>query len=79
MRVIIIIIDLGLGLIVMNITSFSIVFYSEYRTVNEVVKCIKSFIRKCGTPLQRELFDFGTEYFVQTIKQFCDAGPLRES
>lgn len=49
------------------------------RTVNEVVKCIKSFIRRCGTPLQRELFDFGTDYFLQTIKQFCDVGPLRES
>jgi hypothetical protein len=69
----------NLSFIIINITSFSIVFYSEYRTVNEVVKCIKSFIRKCGTPLQRELFDFGTEYFVQTIKQFCDVGTLRES
>jgi len=47
-------------------------------TFNDVIKCVKSFIRKCGTPLQRELFDFGAEYFVQTVKQFCDIGPSRQ-
>ncbi|CAG2100908.1 unnamed protein product, partial [Medioppia subpectinata] len=48
-------------------------------TVNEVNKCIKAFIKRCGTPLQREVFDFVSEHFQQKIKQFCDSGPIREN
>jgi len=48
-------------------------------TFDEVMKCFKGYMKKCGTPLQRELFEFGTEYFIQTTKQFCDPGPLRET
>ncbi|RWS25936.1 hypothetical protein B4U80_03697, partial [Leptotrombidium deliense] len=37
----------------------------------DVVKCIKGYMKKCGTPLQRELFDFGTEHFQKSVEQFC--------
>ncbi|XP_054164088.1 uncharacterized protein LOC128961798 [Oppia nitens] len=48
-------------------------------TVDEVIKCIKSFIKRCGTPLQREVFDFVGQHFSQTIKQYCNSGPIREN
>lgn len=39
----------------------------------DVVKCLKAYMKKCGTPLQRELFDFGTEHFQKSVEQFCSA------
>ncbi|RWS02059.1 hypothetical protein B4U79_00961 [Dinothrombium tinctorium] len=39
----------------------------------DVVKCLKGYMKKCGTPIQRELFDFGTEHFTKSTEQFCAA------
>lgn len=44
----------------------------------DVVNCVRNYMTKCGTPLQRELFEFGIEQFSKSIDQFCKPGPLRE-
>jgi len=40
-------------------------------TTEQTTKCFKGYMKKCGTPLQRELFEFAIEYFVKTVEQFC--------
>lgn len=35
-------------------------------------------MKKCGTPIQRELFDFILEQFVESVKQFCNDGDNKE-
>ncbi|XP_074601462.1 uncharacterized protein LOC141855353 [Brevipalpus obovatus] len=44
----------------------------------DVVTCFRNYMTKCGTPLQRELFEFAIEQFSKSIDQFCKPGPLRE-
>jgi len=41
------------------------------QTTDQTTKCFKGYMKRCGTPLQRELFDFAIEYFVKTVEQFC--------
>lgn len=36
-------------------------------------------MKKCTTPLQRELFDFGLESVSQNTKQFCEQSSVRQS
>jgi hypothetical protein len=40
-------------------------------TVEGSQLCIKNFFKKCGTPIQRELFDFVLEQFGESVKLFC--------
>ncbi|KAI2811512.1 hypothetical protein RDWZM_003707 [Blomia tropicalis] len=47
-------------------------------TVNDILKCAKGYMKKCGTPLQREIYDLSIEYFARTLRKFCDEGPERE-
>ena len=49
------------------------------RNALDVVTCFKGYMKKCGTPLQRELFDFSIEYFFNSVDQFCKPGVDRES
>jgi hypothetical protein len=46
-------------------------------TVEGSQNCIKGFFKKCGTPIQRELFDFVLEQFEEQVKLFCKAGDTR--
>ena len=48
-------------------------------TVNDILKCVKGYLKKCGTPLQREIYELTIEYFTRTVKKFCDETPERES
>jgi len=41
-------------------------------TVEGSQTCIKNFFKKCGTPIQRELFDFVLEQFGESVKLFCN-------
>jgi len=48
-------------------------------TVDESMVCIKGFIKKCGTPIHRELFDFVLEQFSESVKLFCKSGETRST
>lgn len=41
------------------------------RSFDTVVECQKGYIKKCATPLQKELFDFFLESFTKTVEEFC--------
>lgn len=43
-----------------------------------VVKCMKGFMKKCGTPLQRELFDFGNQQFEMQLGNYCNDSAKRD-
>ncbi|KAH9413453.1 hypothetical protein DERP_007929 [Dermatophagoides pteronyssinus] len=47
-------------------------------TVDDILKCVKSYFKKCGTPLQREIYDLTIEHFTRTLKKFCNDSPERE-
>lgn len=47
--------------------------------MSDILKCVKGYLKKCGTPLQREVYELSIEYFSQTLRKFCDKGPERES
>jgi len=36
-------------------------------------------MKKCGTPIQRELFEFMMEQFVESVKEFCNNAQLKET
>lgn len=40
-----------------------------FATTNE---CQKGYIKKCATPLQKELFEFFLESFTKTVEEFCN-------
>jgi len=40
-------------------------------TFDGVFTCIKAYIKKCSTPLHKELFDFATESITKQIDKFC--------
>lgn len=42
------------------------------KSFDTVVECQKGYIKKCATPLQKELFDFFLESFTKTVEEFCD-------
>jgi len=46
-------------------------------TIKGSIQCSKGYMKKCGTPIQRELFDFGIEQFDKSLELFCAAGPDR--
>lgn len=48
------------------------------RTVTGSITCIKGFMKKCGTPIQRELFDFMMEQFVESVNLFCNTPDTRK-
>lgn len=35
-------------------------------------------MKKCGTPIQRELFDFMMEQFVESVNLFCNTPETRQ-
>ncbi|XP_074599861.1 uncharacterized protein LOC141854174 [Brevipalpus obovatus] len=39
--------------------------------------CFGGHIENCGTPIQKEMFDFMTEQFTKSIDKFCKPGDLR--
>jgi len=41
-------------------------------TVTGTTDCFKGYMKKCGTPIQRELFDFMMEQFAESVKEFCN-------
>lgn len=41
------------------------------KSFSTVVECQKGYIKKCATPLQKELFDFFLESFTKTVEEFC--------
>lgn len=41
-------------------------------TRDDLTKCIKSFIKKCGTPLHREVTDLLTDQITNQVARFCD-------
>jgi len=49
------------------------------KTVSGSMDCIKGFMKKCGTPIQRELFDFMLEQFVESVNLFCNTGETRKT
>ena len=42
------------------------------KSFDTVVECQKGYIKKCATPLQKELFDFFLESFTKTVEEFCN-------
>lgn len=44
-----------------------------------VTDCIKGYMRKCATPIQRELFEFLHEQLVESVKQFCNDGQNKQT
>jgi hypothetical protein len=48
-------------------------------TVQSSQECIKGFFKKCGTPIQRELFDFVLEQFRESVNLFCKGDEVRET
>lgn len=53
--------------------------YRLYSTSLGTTDCIKGYMKKCGTPIQRELLDFILEQLVESVKQFCNDGEVKES
>lgn len=47
-------------------------------TVSTSVSCLKSYLRRCSTPLQRELFNFFTEQFSLRVDEFCNSTSLKQ-
>jgi hypothetical protein len=48
-------------------------------TIQGSITCIKGYMKKCATPIQRELLDFGIEQFVNSLDKFCAQGPDRDA
>jgi len=48
-------------------------------TVTGTTDCMKAYMKKCGTPIQRELFDFIIEQFVESVNDFCKGGDSKET
>lgn len=45
------------------------------RTVREdLSKCIKSYVKKCGTPLHREVVDLVIDQVTNQVSRFCQQG-----
>lgn len=44
----------------------------------EGLNCLQTHIEQCGTPIQRDLFEFTIEQFQRSIDKFCKPGELRE-
>jgi len=43
------------------------------KTIKEdVIKCVKGFVKKCGTPLHREVSDLLVDQVLLRVKKFCD-------
>lgn len=36
------------------------------------MKCVKSYFKKCGTPLHREISDLVMDMVVHRVSKFCD-------
>lgn len=53
--------------------------YNFSRTFSTVVECQKGYIKKCATPLQKELFDFFLESFTKTVEEFCGNAENKQS
>lgn len=51
---------------------------SSRSTVSGSITCLKGFMKKCGTPIQRELFDFMMEQFVESVNLFCNTPETRQ-
>lgn len=49
------------------------------KTFDTVTECQKAYIKKCATPLQRELFDFFLESFSKTVEEFCNNPSSKQS
>lgn len=47
-------------------------------TVSKSVNCLRSYLRRCSTPLQRELFNFFTEQFSLRLGEFCNSTSLKK-
>ncbi|XP_015789285.1 uncharacterized protein LOC107366215 [Tetranychus urticae] len=43
----------------------------------EGVNCFKDHMEKCGTPIQKEMFEFVLDQFSKSIDRFCKPGELR--
>jgi len=54
-------------------------FLNEIRSFDTVVECQKGYIKKCATPLQKELFDFFLESFTKTVEEFCGNPETKQS
>ena len=49
-------------------------------TRDDLTKCIKSYMKKCGTPLHREVTDLLTDQITNQVARFCDPkNPARGS
>ncbi|KAI1293778.1 hypothetical protein HDE_06525 [Halotydeus destructor] len=48
-------------------------------TVDSAQKCIKAYLKNCGTPIQRELVDFVIDQFIGNTKSFCEPGAIRST
>lgn len=49
------------------------------RSFDTVAECQKGYIKKCATPLQKELFDFFLESFTKTVEEFCNNPENKQS
>lgn len=61
----------------MNITILA--HSPAHRSFDTVVECQKGYIKKCATPLQKELFDFFLESFTKTVEEFCGNPDTKQS
>lgn len=46
-------------------------------TVSSSVSCLKTYLRRCSTPLQREMFNFFSDQFTSRVDEFCNSTNLK--
>ena len=46
-------------------------------TVSTSISCLKSYLRRCSTPLQREMFNFLSDQFSSRVDEFCNSTSLK--
>jgi len=49
------------------------------KVMNDNIDCNKSFMKRCSTPLHKELYDFFVDGIVKSMAQFCQPGPIQKS
>lgn len=42
------------------------------------IECNKSFMKRCSTPLHKELYDFFVDGIVKSMEQFCKPGAIQK-
>lgn len=58
---------------------FLMLFFSLRTIKDDTIKCVKSYFKKCGTPLHRELSDMVIDVIMHRVTRFCDNSQQKSS